>query len=180
MIILAGVVVAVAMTEIVGAWGRILRTEAKVKPEPLFIGWTCYVLLLSMWYWIAMWQYQAVEFVYLGQVWMLVLPILFLVLVAFALTPNVPAEGELDLRSFYFSRRRRVFYPLAIFVLCGGVARVLIGDAGSYEDHAVAAIWIGCYLILTVTEKPAVHWIVLILLLLNMLIVGFHEIQPTS
>ncbi len=44
-IVLAGVVVAVAMTEIVGTWGRILRTNARVTVDPIFVSWTCYLLL---------------------------------------------------------------------------------------------------------------------------------------
>ena len=177
--VLSGVVVAVAMTEVVGAWGRILRTDASVKIEPLFVGWTCYVLLLSMLYWVSMWPYQNVEFVYMAQVWLLVLPTLFLVLVSFALTPDIPKSGELDLRSFYFKRRRRVFYSLATFIVAGGIARALIAEKVLIDDVVISAIWIGLYLILSVTEKPLVHWTILIFLLLMMLAAGVHEINVT-
>ena len=175
--VLSGVVVAVAMTEIVGAWGRILRTDARVKIEPLFVGWTCYLLLLSMLYWVSMWPYQNVEFVYMAQVWLLVFPTLFLVLVAFALTPDVPNSGELDLRRFYFKRRRRVFFSLAAFILAGGIARALIAERILLDDVVISAIWIGSYLILTVTRKPLVHWAILVLLLLQILAAGIHEIN---
>ncbi len=177
--VLSGVVVAVAMTEVVGAWGRILRTDASVRIEPLFVGWTCYLLLLSMLYWVSMWPYQNIEFVYMAQVWLLVLPTLFLVLVAFALTPDVPTNGELDLRSFYFKRRRRVFYSLATFILAGGIARALIAERIVVNDVVISAIWIGSYLILTITKKPSVHWAILILLLLQMVAAGVHEINVT-
>lgn len=166
------------MTEIVGTWGRILRTNARVHVDPLFVGWTCYLLLLSMLLWIGMWQYQSIEFVYLGQVWMLVLPPLFLVLVSFALSPSVPDSGELDLRKFFFERRRRVFYPLAAFVVVSGLSKFLIVGRLSIDDLAVSTIWIACYLILTVTKRPLVHWAILVLLLLNMLVIAIHEINP--
>ena len=175
--VLSGVVVAVAMTEVVGAWGRILRTDATVKIEPLFVGWTCYLLLLSMLYWVSMWPYQNVEFVYMAQVWLLVLPTLFLV--AFALTPDIPESGELDLRSYYFKRRRRVFYSLATFILAGGIARALIAEKVAIDDVVISAIWIGSYLVLTVTEKQLVHWAILFLLLFMMLAAGVHEINVT-
>lgn len=177
--VLSGVVVAVAMTEIVGAWGRILRTDANVKVEPLFVGWTFYVLLLSMLYWVSMWPYQNIELAYLAQVWLLVLPTLFLVLVSFALTPDVPEGGELDLRSFYFNRRRRVFYSLAGFILVGTLARVLLVGKVVMNDVVVGSIWIGSYLVLSVTRKPSVHWAVLVLLMLSMLAAGGHKINVT-
>lgn len=177
--VLCGVVVAVAMTEIVGAWGRMLRTDASVKVDPLVVGWTCYVLLLSMLYWVSMWPYQNVEFVYMAQVWLLVLPTLFLVLVAFALTPNIPESGELDLESFYFKRRRRVFYSLAAFVFAGGITRAVIAERILIDNIVISAIWIGLYFMLTVTEKRSVHWAILVLLLLNLLVAGVHEINVT-
>ena len=39
----------------------------------------------------------------LGQVWLLVIPALFLVIVAFTLTPNIPDHGALNHREYYLS-----------------------------------------------------------------------------
>ena len=107
--VLAAVVVAVAMTEIVGGWDRLMRTDALVRFDWLHLGWTVYALFLSMLYWIGMWPYEAIPFVYVGQVWLLVVPTLFLVIVAYVLTPDVPESGELNLRDFYITKRRRIF-----------------------------------------------------------------------
>ena len=177
--VLSGVVVAVAMTEIVGAWGRILRTDASVKVEPLFVGWTCVVLLISMLYWVSMWPYQNIELVYMAQVWLLVLPTLFLVLVSFALTPNIPEVGELDLARFYFERRRRVFYSLAAFVMAGTISRTLLVEKIVVNDIVIGAIWIGLFVMLAVTKKRSSHWVVLAFFLLSMLVAGVHEINVT-
>lgn len=172
LMVLAGVVVAVAMTEIVGAWGRILRTDAKVTMEPLFVGWSIYVLLLSMFWWVYMWTYQHIELMYMGQVWLMVFPALCLVLVAFALTPNVPVSGELDLRRLYFSKHRLVFLALIAFVVMITVAGLLNTDAPWHQGLIVRSVWIGGYLALAITKKPAVHWTVLILFLAKMFMIG--------
>ena len=170
--VLAGVVVAVAMTEIVGAWGRILRTDAKVTIEPLFVGWTFYVLLLCMFWWVYMWMYQDIDLAYMGQVWLMVFPALCLVLVAFSLTPNVPTSGELDLRRFYFARNRRVFLALIAFVVMISLAGLLNTDAPWYQGLIPRLVWIGGYLALASTRKPVVHWTVLVLFLAKMFAIG--------
>lgn len=170
--VLAGVVVAVAMTEIVGAWGRILRTDAKVTIEPLFVGWTFYVLLLCMFWWVYMWKYQDIELAYMGQVWLMVFPALCLVLVAFALTPNVPTSGELDLRRFYIARHRRVFLALIAFLIMLSLGGLLNADTPWHQGLIARSVWIGGYLALTITKKPAVHWTVLILFLMKMFGIG--------
>ena len=87
-------------------------------------------------------------------------------------------SGELDLRSFYFERRERVFYPLAVFVVVSGLSKLLIVGQIAVNDLVVSAIWIACYLVLTITERLFIHWAILALLLLNMLVIGVHEINP--
>lgn len=178
LMVLAGVVVAVAMTEIVGSWGRILRTDAKVKIEPLFVGWTVYVLLLCMFWWVYMWMFQQIELTSMGQVWLMVFPALCLVLVAFALTPNVPASGELDLRQFYFKRHRQVFLALIAFVLVTSLVTLFNADAPWYRRLLPRLVWIGGYLALAISKRPAVHWTVLILFLLKMFAIGMaHQVN---
>ena len=40
LMMIAAVVVAVGMTEIIGGWGRLMRTRAAVAPDWLHIGWS--------------------------------------------------------------------------------------------------------------------------------------------
>lgn len=159
--VLAAVVVAVAMTEIVGGWGRLLRTDATIEADWLLLGWTCYVLLASMVYWVGMLPYETFEFVYMGQIWLLVIPSLFLVLVAFALTPNVPTQGRLDLRAYYLSKRRHVFFSLSAFILMGWLADAAITGSISANEVVYPAVSIVIFLILTQTSSITVHWVLL-------------------
>lgn len=159
--VLAAVVVAVAMTEIVGNWGRLLRTDARVKLDWLHLGWMFYVLLASVVYWVGMLPYEKFEFVYLGQVWLLVLPTLFLVLVAFALAPNVPTHGRLDLRAYYLSKRRAVFFSLVAFILMGWLADAAITGSIASNELVYPSISIIIFLVLATTSSIAVHWALL-------------------
>ena len=175
--VLAAVVVAVAMTEIVGGWGRLLRTDAKVEFDWLYLGWTSFVLIASMVYWVGMLPYQSFGFSYMGQVWLLVIPSLFLVLVAFALTPSVPVQGELCLRDHYLSKRRHVFFSLFGFILLGWLADVAVTGFVSVREWVYPAMMLTIFLVLANTEKPKVHGALLILTLAIHLPMAFFEMD---
>jgi len=100
LMVLAGLVVAIAMTEIVSGWGRLLRTTVDVQWDWLHFGWGLCLLMLSLQYWVGMWPYHQINFEYLGQVSFLVLPTLFFVSAAYALTPEIPTQGRINCGSF--------------------------------------------------------------------------------
>ena len=68
LMMIASVVVAVGMTEIVGGWGRLARADGEIKFDWLHLGWTIYILLLSVQYWIGMWSYRELRIEYVGQI----------------------------------------------------------------------------------------------------------------
>ena len=86
--VIAGVVLAIAMAEIVVGWGQLVRANQDVQTDWLHLGWTLCVLLISLMYWVGMWPYSDLEFTYVGQVWFLVFPTLFLVVLAYAIMPR--------------------------------------------------------------------------------------------
>lgn len=167
---IASVVVAIGMTEVAGGWGKMVRTPARVNFDWLHLGWTIYILLLAIQYWIGMWSYNQLEVTYVGQIYFLVIPTIFLVIAAYAITPDVPLEGEFDTRAYYMANRNGVFLPLAMFSLAAwfadlafaGLERVEIGFM--IMSLSVAAGMVA----LAITKRVAVH---IGILALSMLIV---------
>ena len=130
---LAAVAIAIGITEIVGGWGRLLRSDISVRVDWIHLLWSLNIVLLSLYYWTGMWRYNATEFAYVGQVYMLVIPTLLLVLASYAITPEVPADRTLDLREYYMANRKKVFIPLAAFMLSAYVADLVILGVGVWE-----------------------------------------------
>ena len=72
LMVIAGVVIAIAMAEIVSGWGRMMRAGTNVKFDWLHLGWSLTVLLNAMLYWVGVWAYAELEFQYVAQTWFLV------------------------------------------------------------------------------------------------------------
>ena len=90
LMMVASVVVAVGISEILGCWGRLLRAEAGlVRFDWLHLGMTICLLLTIVQYWIGMWAYRPIELTTTLQVLFLVLPSFFMVVGIFAICPDV-------------------------------------------------------------------------------------------
>ncbi|MFK7914305.1 MAG: hypothetical protein AB8B93_10360 [Pseudomonadales bacterium] len=175
LMMIAAVVIAIGLTEIIGGWGRMLRTNASVKFDWLLCGWCVFVLLWLVLYWLGMWSLNAVEIKYQAQVLFLIIPTLFGVLAAYAMTPNVPMDGELDLRAYYIEKRASIFGPLVVFSVVTPLADyVLVGfdQVGIWIGLLSSGFFFCTTLTLAITKKIWVHIIGLCLSLL--IIVGFY------
>ena len=156
---IASVVVAIGMTEIAGGWGRLVRTPAKVCFDWLHLGWTIYLLLLAIQYWIGMWSYNQLEITYVGQIYFLVIPTVFLVIAAYAITPDIPLEGEFDVRDYYLANRIGVFLPLAVFSVAAWIADLVIAGFERLEiDFMIMSLLVATgMVILAMTKRIWVH-----------------------
>ncbi len=163
LMMIAAVVVAVGMTEIVGGWGRMMRTRAVVKADWLHLGWSIFILVVLIQYWIGMWAYNQLQIDYMGQIFFLIIPTLFGVLAAFAITPDVPMVGELDVREYYWAKRTAVFLPLAAFALLSYVADlVIVGvDKIGFDLLLINVVGMVLLILLTITKRLWFHVVVL-------------------
>lgn len=123
---LASVVIAIALTEIFAGWGRLLRTHIVPHIDWLHLSWSLVIVLYSIQYWVGIWPYREVEFTLIYQVWFLIFPTLFIVLVSYAITPDIDPDTNLDLRDYYLSRRAPIFFGLASFLATAQLADVII------------------------------------------------------
>lgn len=162
---IASVVIAIGMAEIVGGWGRLTRTTAKVSFDWLHFLWSLYILWLSIQYWIGMWSYAEAPFEYTYQVYLLVVPTLFFVFSAYAISPDVPLSGTFNVREYYLAKRRAVFIPLGLFILVAGLADLAIVGSEAVDSNIVVS-----FLVAVVSASPAftmriwVHTFALVLL----------------
>jgi len=163
LMMIASVVVAVGMTEIVGGWGRMMRTHAMVKPDWLHLGWTIAILVFLIGHWVGMWSYRDLPIDDVGQVVSLVVPSIFCVLAAYAITPDVPATGNLDARAYYMARRIPVFCSLAAFTAATNLPDFLIAGVDNVEFRIGMLVGPVMLMGLALTKRPWVHFFVLAL-----------------
>ncbi len=178
-LVIAGVVVAIAMAEIVGGWGQLVRANQGVKFDWLHFGWTLCVLLISMLYWVGMWPYSELEFTYLGQVWFLVLPTLFLVVLAYAITPNLSATRGIDLREYYLANRRPIFLSFGLFVFMSNVADfTIVGPASVMNfEGLISAVFIALTIFLALNERIWIHATALAMTLSYFMFLAFQPLE---
>ncbi len=167
---LASVVIAIALTEIFAGWGRLLRSHIAPRIDWLHLGWTLVIVLYSIQYWVGIWPYRDVHFTIIYQVWFLIFPTLFIVLVSYAITPDVDPDTSLDLRDYYMSRRGPIFFGLAAFILTAQLADTIILNFGFN--------WIGLSLVAiavlpALTKHISIHTAVMVFNLIFVLINGF-------
>ncbi|MFT6095083.1 MAG: hypothetical protein ACJA2Q_002993 [Pseudohongiellaceae bacterium] len=127
---IASVVIAIALTEIFAGWGRLLRTHIVPRIDWLHLCWTVVVVLYSIQYWVGIWPYRNIEFTTIFQVWFLIFPTLFIVLVSYAITPDIKPDDNQDLREYYMARRGPIFLGLTAFVTMAQIADFVILGAG--------------------------------------------------
>ncbi len=162
LMMIAAVATAVGITEIVGGWGRWLRTPVTHLADWLHMSWSITVLLWLIFYWIGMWSYSVLPITYVGQVMFLIIPTLFGVLAAYAVMPSeTPTEASFDSRTHYLTRRRCIFIPLALFAAMSVVADVVIVGAGKVMMEPILLLGLllptVVFLILASTERIWVH-----------------------
>jgi hypothetical protein len=167
---LASVVIAIALTEIFAGWGRLLRTHIVPRIDWLHLGWSLVIVLYAIQYWVGIWPYREIEFTLIYQVWFLIFPTLFIVLVSYAITPDVDPDTSLDLRDYYMSRRAPVFIGLAVFLTTAQLADVIILDISlGWESLSLVII----ALLPAFTQRISIHTTVMVFNLYFILANGF-------
>ncbi|MBL4573984.1 MAG: hypothetical protein JKY86_13055 [Gammaproteobacteria bacterium] len=173
---LASVVIAIALTEIFAGWGRLLRSHIVPHIDWLHLGWSLVVVLYAIQYWVGIWPYREIQFTLIYQVWFLIFPTLFIVLVSYAITPDIDPDINLDLRDYYMSRRAPVFIGLAAFLATAQLADVIIlGTNLNWISFVIVAIGI----LPAFTPRVSIHSVVMVFNLYIVLSNGFG-LTPAS
>ncbi|MEM9620283.1 MAG: hypothetical protein AAF993_01455 [Pseudomonadota bacterium] len=179
LMVLAGIVVAVAMTEIVGGFGRLVRSNAAIKLDGAHMLWSYNALLLAMLYWNGMWPYQSVDIIYVGQIWLLVLPTLALVIVAYALSPNAPDNNPINIREYYLRKRQPIFIGLATFVSLAYLADYAIAGVHALQELLTTLFSVTTFIVLAITVRIVVHWCLAVIMALFLTSAGAQSLAES-
>lgn len=138
MMMIASVVVAISMTELASGWGKLVRSTSSKRYYFLHLAWTVYLLLLAVQYWIGMWSYNDLKIQFVGQVYFLVIPTVFLVISAYALTPHVSDINTFDAKAYFFKNRKGIFLSMAVFFVLAWTADLVIAGVDRIEINFLA------------------------------------------
>ena len=145
---LLGIILAVAVTEVLLGVGRLIRERQQVKFYWVHVFWMFGLLVLMIQRWWAFWQFQELPLDSFATFLAFSMPTFTFVLAALLITPKIPAQGILDLREYYF-RQRVFFFPIvaSILVQFSLLQLVLIDRSllhpGSILRHIGAAALLG-------------------------------------
>ena len=128
-------------------------------------GWLFFVLIV---HWLGISAYRDMEFERIYQSHLIFSPSIFGATAAYVLTPTVPAQGEIDLDRHYFTVAPWVFRLAAAFITLAGISDLLVPG----EEPAPLLVYLtisAVLLLLGFTVRPAVHIVVLTVLLVSLL-----------
>jgi hypothetical protein len=182
----ASVILAIALSEMLGGWGKLIRSRAPISWSGLWVGWSLLVVALTIMYWSGMWPYRDQSFSEGYKIFWLAVPTFFLVVLGYLLSPE-PEDGasEVDLGERYWHIAPRMFPLLAIFLVCSTLADVLImggwRGANSLQEIGISPALFGIVgLMLLIAssfiKKPWLHWGTLALLSTAPLLFLFGEL----
>jgi len=126
----ASVILAVALTGILGGWGKLARSKLPIRWSGLWVCWSLVVVSSIIMYWSGMWPYRDHSFREGYKIYWLAIPTFFFVVLGYLLSPE-PEDGvdEVDLEARYWRIAPRVFPLLVLAAISSFLADVIImGD----------------------------------------------------
>jgi hypothetical protein len=158
------IVVGFGISEILAGWGRQLRHRHDVRPYPLQVVASAYLLALSLRYLWTLWIFRGIEWTYAG--YLLVAVAGMVVALAAHLTRVEVDDLRRSPRDQYFAAGRPFFLLLAAFPVLGAVNA--LGNAryltARFETASgpFAIIWplaLATSLWLAFSRDPRHHWV---------------------
>lgn len=166
----ASVVLAIALTEMLGGWGKLIRSGVRIRWSGLWVGWSLIVVSIIIMYWSGMWPYRDQSFSEGYKIFWLAIPTFFLVVMGYLLSPE-PKEGveEVDLKTRYWQISSKLFPLLALFMVSAQFADVII--IGEIRERGLArfVVILGQVVALSITvaagfiKMPWLHWAALVI-----------------
>ena len=168
-LILVAIVAGFAISEILAAWGRLIRARVPVRHSALYCCASFFLLAVIVRFVWLLWALRASEWEFLSFV-LTFSSILVLALAAYVIA--LPRMGDLDVLEHYFAQARPFYVLLAVFIVVWTVASVE-SSAGfllqNQEETPVTlsgllvgrAVAFASLLTLAATKSHAIHWILL-------------------
>jgi hypothetical protein len=155
--VLVSIVLAFAISEILTAWGRLIRNRARVKSVGLFILSSSWVLLVIAGHWFGLWAYHEAPFDTFSQTILVLLPSLVIALVCFIWVPDIPTQGDFDVERHYFESSRWTASLLVLFLILGAAADRLVDNVEFGVPVWLLSTWSAGLLACAFTRRRFVH-----------------------
>ena len=161
--VFVSIVLAFAMAELLMGWGRLIRAHDDVEHPVFFLGWSVWLLLLTCFYYLGLWEYQSVDFEIVGQLVLLLLPPIVLVLLVFVLAPERSRGQTVNLEERYFSVRHWLFSLAILYIIFGLFADMMLPDfRETWRSRVILLVPIVVTLaLLMLSKNRALHFTVL-------------------
>lgn len=129
--VLLSFVVSLGVASLLGAVARLMQEARRVKFSLAYALWAAMIFNLQVTFWLKSWSYHsAFELRVSTSFPPLVLAILAFFVCALA-TPQIPVEGEIDLREFHERQVRKYASMVAAFMLMAAVQGYMMQDIKS-------------------------------------------------
>ena len=183
LMMITSVVVAVGLAEIIAGWGRLLRAQySNIKFDWLHGGFSAIVVVGLIQHWAGIWAYKDLEIVHLGKIVFLMLPSFFLVLTAYAISPEVRDGEDLDCRDFYFSKHKSIWFSWSGFIVLSVMADfIIIGYSETFiSGHIPYLLPLLGGLLLAFTKNKWCHLSIFTVFFLATIVSLFMVIGPLA
>lgn len=161
--VLVSIMIAIAVTEILATWGRIIRLRRTVRPYWVHVGWMALVLLLAIQFWWSLWELREWPdwgfFEYLFSL----LPFLTLVVLTFLLCPDLATEGHDRLDAYFFENSGWFFSLGAVFLVELMITNPMLrGEAWLGIDNGIRLAALVAVLPLAASQNRRLHGVALV------------------
>ncbi len=173
---LMSVLLAIGLAEILSGWGKVARSEERVRIYPLSLFWSVYLVVFAIAMWSRYWGFQVAEFSGMKILFLMMQTLIF-VLVAYMLAPDPVPGRHYDMEAVYWRMARPVFLLIALMNMVVVPVVMMVADidvAQRGELQWILSFAVGTSvmglppLLLAFVHKPWVHWVVSVVCLVFM------------
>ncbi len=124
--VIISILIAFALSEILSSWSRLIKNRERVAAPWLYVavsGWLFFSLIL---HWLGLSAYRELDFGVLLQSLLVFSPSIVGAAAVFVLTPELPAEGKIEIDEHYFATAPFAFPLIAAYLVLGGMSDLLV------------------------------------------------------
>ena len=162
-LMMIAIVAGFAISEILRAWGVLIRERVPFRSAALYCLASWYLLTLIVRYVWVLWDLRAIEWQFLSFV-MAFAPMLVLALAAF--TISIPRGLTPNVAKHYFAQARPFYILLAVFFMLWTVGALVtleyqVEFSGALRGSLFRTVIAALALVLAYAKKEALHWVLL-------------------
>ena len=130
-LVLFSFVYAAAITHILSTAGEIIIASKRVRMSWFNAGWMCAALLFTCAWWIGLWDLHNVGVWDVGSIAFYFSVAAGIYLNARLVSPRIPEQGEIDLRTFHAEQGRKYLAAYTILSVVTVITNAALGQGGS-------------------------------------------------